>query len=612
MANNYLSPGVYVNEADYSEYTQDSSSCIVGIVGGARRGPVGRPTLITTQEQMVETFGTPIEGEYGVYSALQTLTHSNRVYYVRAVRSGTKATAGEAGVDKILYSSKEANAEYNGIKISQTEVDEQGKFTITVKKDEDNVLETYSDITLDQLADSYVEKVVNTQSKYISVSVQYAGTVSTKEFILGGTPETEGKGSGSYAYAGKESEDKIVLRSKYYDSDLNGCTAIITESRSYPNSQYDTDDRTSYFSIAIQDFSGNEIETWANLSLNPESERFAETVLNNESNRVICYVNKSDDIEFASKTLTFSGGDDGVTGLSAADIVGDVDSTGLQVFSNPEIITVDVIITPGWYDVNVIQAATVLCENRADCIYLVDPPRGLVPQEVVQWSNGVEPFTQESFNGLNSSYSALYWPWISIYDSYTRKDIWLPPSGFVAAQYAYNDEIGFPWKAPAGLERGRLTTAKSVEISPTKGERDELYGYRNVVNPIVNFVSNGIVIWGQKTTQRNPTALDRVNVRRLLNYLKRNIGNATRNFVFEQNIDATWDRWRSAVEPILISTKNNLGLYEYKIVNNLTASDIENNRMIVNIYIKPTKTAEFIGLTFNITQYSASYDDIES
>ena len=147
-------------------------------------------------------------------------------------------------------------------------------------------------------------------------------------------------------------------------------------------------------------------------------------------------------------------------------------------------------------------------------------------------------------------------------------------------------------------------------MSPTQGERDAIYGNRNVINPIVNFISNGIVIWGQKTTQRTPSALDRVNVRRLMCYLKRNISNVTRNFVFEQNIAATWERWKTTVEPILINAKNNGGLYEYKIVTEATAADIENNRMPIVIYVKPVKAAEFISLTFNIMPYSASFDNL--
>ena len=134
-----------------------------------------------------------------------------------------------------------------------------------------------------------------------------------------------------------------------------------------------------------------------------------------------------------------------------------------------------------------------------------------------------------------------------------------------------------------------------------------MYGNRNCINPIVNFISTGIVVWGQKTTQREKTALDRVNVRRLLNYLKRYIGNKIRYFVFEQNVDATWERWQTIVEPILAKAKNANGIYDYKITLDATDEDFENNRMPITIYIKPVKAAEFISLSFNIQPYSASF-----
>jgi hypothetical protein len=161
--------------------------------------------------------------------------------------------------------------------------------------------------------------------------------------------------------------------------------------------------------------------------------------------------------------------------------------------------------------------------------------------------------------------------------------------------------------APAGLNRGRISGILGIEKSPTKGERDMLYGNRNVINPIANFQSDGVVIWGQKTTQRKPTALDRVNVRRMLGYLKRNIGNATRNFVFEQNNSQTWNAWKTLVNPILTKVKNAGGLYDYQLIVSPTEEDIENNRMPVVVYVKPTKTAEFIPITFNVMPYSASF-----
>ena len=148
-----------------------------------------------------------------------------------------------------------------------------------------------------------------------------------------------------------------------------------------------------------------------------------------------------------------------------------------------------------------------------------------------------------------------------------------------------------------------------LELNPTKGERDAVYGNRNVVNPLTNFLSNGITIWGQKTMQRKPSSLDRVNVRRLMNYLKKTIGLSTRYFVFEQNIESTWERWRTMVEPILSDIRTQGGLYDYKIEVEPTADDIENSRMPVSVSIKPTKTAEFIPLTFNIMPYAASFDE---
>ena len=188
--------------------------------------------------------------------------------------------------------------------------------------------------------------------------------------------------------------------------------------------------------------------------------------------------------------------------------------------------------------------------------------------------------------------------------------MWLPPSGFVAAQYAYNDIKAFPWYAPAGLNRGLITGAIALEKSPTKGERDLVYGNRNIVNPIANVLGQGLVIWGQKTMQRKPTALDRVNVRRCLNYLERTLGDALKYYVFEQNTPATWDRAKTLLNPILANAKANNGVYEYRIIIKPTPEDIENNRMPVLVYIKPTKTSEYIPLTFNVMPYGASFDDI--
>ncbi|MDO4842963.1 MAG: phage tail sheath C-terminal domain-containing protein, partial [Phoenicibacter congonensis] len=162
------------------------------------------------------------------------------------------------------------------------------------------------------------------------------------------------------------------------------------------------------------------------------------------------------------------------------------------------------------------------------------------------------------------------------------------------------------------LDRGKLTNVLAVERSSTQGERDYMYGNRNIVNPIVNFRNNGIVIWGQKTGQRRPTALDRVNVRRLMNAIKRVIVDATQYYVFEQNDSFTWSRWVDMVEPKLDVIKNNRGIYDYQVVmdeTTVTEDDLVNYTMPGVVKIKPTRAAEFIPLTFSITANSVEFGD---
>ena len=583
-----LSPGVYTTEVDYSEYVSDASTCIIGMVGGARRGPVGVPTLITNQAQMVNIFGKPVEGEYGVYSALAALTKASQLYYTRVVRGGIRASAGILGTHKVLYKAKNQGEFYNGYQIEQT-AEDGGVFSIKVKDPEGVELESFDNLSVSGVSDSFIESVVNGVSDYITAHVQYSGSIKEQVFTLEG-----GSGSGTYARAGVEGTDKITFRSKYFDSDLNGCFAVISEADAY-----------GYFDITIKDADGL-IESWESVTLDTESDRYVESIINSGSSRIVCTVNNDEGIPFEEDTLSFSGGDNGISGISIDDIIGEETGTGLYAFSNAETVDIDVLTAPGQTDAKVVNAGITICENRADCIFIADTPFGLSAQEVVAWSNGTGSYIHK---GFDSSYGAMYWPWVKVADSYSKKNIWLPPSGYVAAQYAYNDEVANPWNAPAGLERGVISKPIGIEFSPTKGERDAVYGNRNIVNPIANFLSNGLVIWGQKTMQRKPSSLDRVNVRRLMNYLKKTIGNATRYFVFEQNTESTWERWKNMVEPTLTSIRDNGGIYEYKIEVDPTEADVENSRMPVSVSIKPTKTAEFIPLTFNIMPYSASFDE---
>lgn len=374
-----------------------------------------------------------------------------------------------------------------------------------------------------------------------------------------------------------------------------------------------------YYNILVQapiDLNGTlaQVEYFQNLSLDPTSPYYIETVL---ANGISGHTSKSSYIRCTSTTVVYSpvlgsstlaGGTNGILTPTTADYIGTVvgqQSTGLQVFANAEYIDVNMIACPGQSDPAIVAAMNTVCSTRHDCMYIVDPPFGL---DVT----GVEDYHNVGSAGFNSSFGALYWPWIQIYDPYNKQTVWLPPSGFIAAQYAYTDYSAYPWFAPAGFTRGALLNALKIETSPDQGQRDSLYSGGNAVNPIVNFQYNGITIWGQRTLQRMPSALDRVNVRRGMLYIEKIIATAVKYLVFEPNDPITWKRLTNLVTPALDWMKSNRGLYQYGVICDATTNTnflINNNTMDAKIWVQPTKAAEIIMLDFVILATGASFSD---
>lgn len=583
-----LSAGVTYKELDTSTYVEAVSSAIVGVIGPARKGPT-ELTLITNKKDFISTFGEPVEGDYSALAVMRYLSKGNKVWYKRVVHGGAKATAGEKGVDKLLFETIAKDSVCNDYKIVVTKK-ENDTYTIQLKSDE-IVIESY-DFNMVSSSVDYVTKVINGVSPTFKVLVQSTGEITTKEFTLKG-----GLQGGAYAVAGETTNNKLVFRSKTFDSTLNGGTIYISK----------LDPRTSTFDITLT-VDDVIVEAINSVSLDPKDDRYVETFVNTYSRILTVQVTEVEKLPYGER-LVIDGGKDGAKDVDATDLVGNgID--GLEAFSNPETSDINLLITPGWTDSEVVHYGIELCENRGDCLYIIDTPFGLTPQQAVDWTNGTGSFT--GYPAIDSSYCAVYWSWVQVYDEFSRKKIWLPPSAVVAAQYAYSDSIGEQWFAPAGLDRGKLTNVLAVERSSTQGERDYMYGNRNIVNPIVNFRNNGIVIWGQKTGQRRPTALDRVNVRRLMNAIKRVIVDATQYYVFEQNDSFTWSRWVDMVEPKLDVIKNNRGIYDYQVVmdeTTVTEDDLVNYTMPGVVKIKPTRAAEFIPLTFSITANSVEFGD---
>ena len=210
--------------------------------------------------------------------------------------------------------------------------------------------------------------------------------------------------------------------------------------------------------------------------------------------------------------------------------------------------------------------------------------------------------------GQSSNYSATYYPWIQLYNSNLGKNIWATPSTIMGGVLAFNDQVGAEWFAPAGLNRGGVPSVLRAERKLSQADRDTLYSAN--VNPLATFPGEGVVVFGQKTLQRRQTSLDRVNVRRLLIALKGFIGQVGNNLVFEQNTNATRNRFLAQVNPYLESVVQRQGLYAYKVVmddTNNTPDVIDRNQLVGQIYIQPTKTAEFIILNFNVLPTGATF-----
>lgn len=294
--------------------------------------------------------------------------------------------------------------------------------------------------------------------------------------------------------------------------------------------------------------------------------------------------------------------------LDAAVIGNPSTSTGLYAFQNPESIDINLLATPGFSTGAVIGTALQVCEGRGDVLYLVDPPFGLRPQQVVDWHNGMLLSTMSS--AVNSSYGALYWGWIRIFDQFSTNEIWIPPSGHISAVFSRTARETEQWFAPAGLQRGQLFTALDVEYSPSQAERDLLYGSGNAVNPIVRFPQDGITVWGQRTLQRTPSALDRVNVRMLLIYIKKNLTRLLRNFIFEPNDRILWRQVAATVEPFLGDIQTRRGLQGYRVIvdeTNNTPERIDRNELWVSVFLQPTRTVEFVVLNLVVLRTGASF-----
>jgi hypothetical protein len=360
---------------------------------------------------------------------------------------------------------------------------------------------------------------------------------------------------------------------------------------------------------------GVQLESWGNLSKDETSRFYVETFLSLVSDFVRVEDNTDNPAPPLDGTYDLVGGSDGIPSdpddqdaLLIGNLLG---MTGIYALSEPEQIDIDLVAVPGHSSTGVILALIDMCQNlRSDCMAIVDPPFGLTVKEIVQWQNGSHPLNTTRFN---SDFAALYWPWVKVRDSFNNVDVWIPPSGSVMAVYARNDFLARPWFAPAGQTRGIVPNITDVFSRPTLEERDLMYGNRNAINPIVQYVdSQDFVVWGQKTLQRKPTALDRVNVRRLMFYIEKRIRAASRVLLFDPHDDIFRDKFVQIATKILEEVQVGRGLTDFiiKADEELNTPDvIDRNEFRARIGVQPTRAVEFMFIEFSIHR-TGSFDEV--
>jgi phage tail sheath protein FI len=573
MAETLISPGVLARENDTSFVSRGPVTVGAAIIGPTVKGPVEIPTVVTSYSQYQQIFGTTLSSG----SPAQTYTYFTSIAAYNYFQNGgtsllvarvvtgsyTPATSsliasGSTGVSTPVFvletisegtimnssgSEDSTGALTNGtannirwqIVNSNTS---SGTFDLLVRQGNDNtleqtVLETWTNLSLDPFASTYVAKVIGDQKYTLRTD---SGTQTKYLQLTGSFPNNS-------AYVRVKSVN--ITTPNYFS---NAGTPNPTYTGSLP-------------------------------------------------------INASGSFGGASGAIK--------AGAKFYDQIGSTDTQGLTagnydnmiaLLANQDDYKYNVILTPGLYNVDYSSPITSIIsntQNRGDAIYVTD---------MVAYGAGSVTTVTAQASARNTSYAATYWPWCQVQDPDSGQNVWVPASTVIAGVYAYNDSVSEPWFAPAGINRGGLSQVIMAERRLPQGDRDTLYNGK--VNPIATFPGTGVVVYGQKTLQTRASALDRVNVRRLLIALKNYISQVANNLVFEQNTAATRNNFLAQVNPYLESVQQRQGLYAFRVImddSNNTPTVIDQNQMVGQIYLQPTKTAEFIYLDFNITPTGATF-----
>jgi hypothetical protein len=587
MAESIISPGVLTRENDISFITPAPIAAGAAFIGPTVKGPDNQPTIVTSYNDFTRKFGETFTSGSTNYEFLTSLAVKN--YFSQGGNTAlvTRAVSGSytAATNTFVSASAKGSTQpftlvtlgkgtmYNNA-AGQLSAISGGASYINL----DGSLVTGS-------ADNVrwqIQNVNNTQGTFTLLVRQGDDSTNNPTILETFTNVSLDPNSSNYIEA--------VIGNQYTTVGTDGLTSYIYKEGTYPN-------RSNFVRVSGVNLATPNYLSTDGITVNKDA--------GNTSYSASLPIATSGSFYNALGTIksgatyfeNLGTNNNDAQGLVAANY-----STAISLLSNKDEYQINIVSAPGMIHSSTIGQSVntsliSLAEQRGDCIAVVDlVPTGSILSDVT---------TQAA--ALNSSYAATYWPWIQV-QSATGKNQYVPAGTVIPGVYAFTDNASAPWFAPAGLVRGGLAGVIQAERKLTKGDRDTLY--LGKVNPIATFPGTGISVFGQKTLQTKASALDRVNVRRLLIELKKFIGDQARNLVFEQNTIATRNRFLATVNPYLESVVQRQGLYAYRVVmddSNNTADVVDRNQLVGQIFIQPTKTIEYVVLDFTIEPTGATF-----
>jgi hypothetical protein len=581
MAETLISPGVLARENDQSFITQNPITVGAALIGPTVKGQVEIPTIVTSYSDYQQKFGTTFTSASQVYTyftsiaAFNYFANGGETLLVTRVVSGSGTTWSPAQALDGITGNPTISSSVNSASLQIETLSEGILMNSSSSLDISGSLPSGS-------IDNVRWQIVNssTGSGTFDLLVRRGDDTTNQPIVL----ETWTNLS-----LDPTAPNYVAAVIGDYTLNYNNSTtdAQVLVSGSYPN-------RSAYIRIKnVPNPTPNYFQN--NGTPNPLYTGFIPAVGSGSFGNATGNLFTNGSASFYNDIITSTLANN-IQGIPSASYNG-----AIALMANSDDYRFNVLLAPGLFNEKQTSQVTTIInntQNRGDSLFVLDP---------ITYGSTVSAVTSQA-SSRNTSYAASYWPWVQTMDPDSGKNVWVPASTMIGGVYAYNDTVAEPWFAPAGINRGGLSTVIRAEQKLSQTQRDNLYTGK--VNPIATFPGQGVVVYGQKTLQTKASALDRVNVRRLLIALKSYISQVAQNLVFEQNTIATRNQFLSQVNPYLESVQQRQGLYAFKVImdsSNNTPDVIDRNQLIGQIYIQPTKTAEFIYLDFNILPTGATF-----